>query len=332
MQLQSIHDADIAEKRVLLRVDFNVPFTDSGAIAEDSRIKAVVPTIVLLKQKGAAHITLMTHVGRPEGKVDEALRTAPLFKYLSELTDTTGVEMLENLRFDAREEVNDVGFAQELASHGDVFVNDAFAVCHRAAASTVGVAAFLPAYAGLLVEKEVAHLSEALMPPVGSVAIIGGAKLETKLPLIAQFSSLYTKVCVGGALANEYAPTANDTNVSLPSDGVPQHQGMLDIGPQTAAAWAEEIRRAPFVLWNGPVGMYEKPEYRHGTDTLARAIAEGSCRAVLGGGDTDAALAQFTFDSERVFISTGGGAMLEFLANGGTLPALEVLKNPKVKP
>ena len=321
--LRKVEDADVAGKRVLMRVDFNVPIK-VGVITEDLRIRAAVPTIELLKQNGAAHITLMTHLGRPEGKVDEALRTAPLFKRLSELTNVENVELMENLRFDAREEANDEGFAKELSSHGDLFVFDAFAVAHRDAASTTGVTKFLPSYAGLLVQMEVENLLHALAPEHPALAIIGGAKGETKLPLIERFSSSYEKVLVGGALANEYTP-AHD-NIMMPTDGIPDFKDMLDIGPQTQTAWAKEIEAATFVLWNGPVGMYEKEEYKVGTDALAKALVESNCKAVIGGGDTTAALSKFTFDPGRIFISTGGGAMLEFLANGGSLPAIDVLK------
>ena len=324
MQIKSVADADVAGKRVLVRVDFNVPI-EGGKVVEDMRIRAAIPTIELLHQKGASQITLITHIGRPEGKVVEELRVAPVEARLRELTQAPFV-MEENLRFNPGEEANDPAFAQQLASFGDIFVNDAFAVSHRADASVVGVPKLLPSYAGLLMEKEVHMLSHALVPPPGAIAILGGAKLETKLPLIEKFAALYSKVLVGGAIANEYAShEARPQNVLLPQDGIPQLAGMFDIGTQTREGWVREIAAAPFVLWNGPVGMYEKPEFAQGTDALASALVGSSAAAVIGGGDTAAAIAKFTFDPARIFISTGGGAMLEFLI-AGTLPGIEALK------
>jgi phosphoglycerate kinase len=166
-------------------------------------------------------------------------------------------------------------------------------------------------------------LSKALTPSRPSLAIVGGIKLETKLPLIEKLAPLYDKVLVGGALANELTNPA--ANVVLPEDGVPQFEKMCDIGPKTREAWVSEIHKTAFVLWNGPVGWYEKEGYGEGTKALATALIDSGVQAVIGGGDTAAALAQFSFDSEKVFISTGGGAALEFLANG-TLPGIEVLE------
>jgi phosphoglycerate kinase len=326
MQVKGVQDADIAGKRVLLRIDYNVPLDMTRGkpmIVDDSRMRATLPTITLLRDKGVAKIILATHLGRPDGKVVEELRTAPLFAHLQTLVTTTDMEMLENLRFNPGEEGNDPAFAAELASKADIFVNDAFADCHRAHASIVGVAKLLPAYAGLLVEREIEKLSHALAPQKPSLAIIGGAKLETKLPLIEALAKIYDKLLVGGALATEYKGGA--TNVLLPEDGIPPERPMFDIGPHTRAAWAAEIQKAAFVLWNGPVGVYEKSEYSGGTNALAEALVSSGVHAVIGGGDTDEALAKVHFDPEKVFISTGGGATLEFLADG-TLPGIEVLK------
>lgn len=358
--LRSVRDAEVAGKRVLLRVDFNVPI-ENGVITEDSRIKAAVPTIELLKKNGVSHITLMTHLGRPEGKVDESLRTAPLFKRLSELTDTANIEMLENLRFSPGEEANDEAFAKELSQHGDMFVNDAFAVSHRAAASTVGVTKLLLSYAGLLVEKEVEHLLLALTPPQKSLAIVGGAKFETKQPLLEKLLQSYAQVLLGGALANDLLKArglpvgasfvsdkpvpedmAGDERILMPDDvrvvgedagpsrdahtaDVRAIEKIIDIGPITETHWSGLVTTSEFILWNGPMGVYEKG-FVSGTDALAKALVASTCKAVIGGGDTAAALAKYTFDPARIFVSTGGGAMLEFLTNGGSLPALEVLR------
>ena len=323
LTLRSDEDAEVGGKRVLVRVDFNVPM-QGGAIVNDARIKAALPTISLLIQKGAAKIIILTHLGRPEGKVVEELQVAPLLERLKQYLDSPLIEMHENLRFDPREEAGDEGFAKELAVLGDLYINDAFSNSHRAHASMVALPRLLPCYAGLDLLSEVAHLSAALSPAHPALAIVGGAKAETKLPLIERLSTLYDTVLVGGALAKEYAPTKETT--LLPQDGTPNLKDMLDIGPQTQEAWSNEIKKAAFVLWNGPMGMYEKPEYTRGTDALAKALIESGCRAVIGGGDTEAAIQQFKFDPNRIFVSTGGGAMLEFLANGGTLPALEGLQ------
>jgi phosphoglycerate kinase len=321
MQVKSVRDVDVSGKRVLLRVDFNVPLKD-GKVADDTRIRAALPTIKWLLEKGA-QVSLLTHLGRPEGKVVEGLRTAPLAARLTELLPNAPVTMLENVRFDAGDENNDEAYAKKLAEGYDIFVNDAFAVSHRAHASVVGVTKFLPSYAGFLIEEEIDNLSQALTPPQGAVAIIGGAKYETKAPLIEKFSNIYSKVFVGGNLANEFQPTQR--NVFLPIDAARDETHAADIGPNTIETWAREIKATPFVLWNGPVGMYEDERFKIGTDKIAEAIVSTGVRAVVGGGDTVAAIQRFTFDPNKVFISTGGGAMLEFLIQG-TLPGLEPLK------
>lgn len=362
MRIRSIRDADMQSKRVLLRADCNVPldFTRGApSVADDTRIRAIIPTINLIKKKGASRIALLTHLGRPHGQVVEALRTAPIAKKLAEL-GVAGVEVLENIRFEPGEEVNDPALARKLAESADVFVNDAFAAAHRAHASTVGVATLLPSYAGVLMEQEVARLSAALAPPAGAVAIVGGAKFETKQPLIKKLLGLYEKVLLGGALGNDVIKTrghavgsslvspvpvpielAMEERLVVATDVVAGEPGVdaertalvndiraveaiLDIGPNTAREWASEISRASFLVWNGPMGVYERG-FTHGTDMLAEALASSATPAVVGGGDTVAALSKFSFDRSRIFLSTGGGAMLEFLVQG-TLPALEVLK------
>lgn len=345
MQLKKIQDADVAGKRVLMRVDFNVPIdlTQGTPVMGDAmRITAAVPTIELLKQKGAAHITLMTHWGRPNG-VDELLRTAPLFAHLSTLTDTSNIDMLENLRFNSGEDANDATFAAELAAGRDVFVNDAFAVCHRAAASVVGVAKLLPAYAGLLVQKEVEEISKALTPPEPALAIVGGAKFETKIPLLTKLLDTYGQILLGGALANDMLKARGvdikdsvasgtavppqmvaDSRILVPTDYVWQGDKIMDIGPDTAEHWATMLAAQKFVLWNGPLGWYEKG-FASGTDAVAAALGNSQARAVIGGGNTVEAISKINFDASRVFVSTGGGAMLELIIKG-TLPGLEPLR------
>ncbi len=359
--LRSVTDAPVKDKRVLVRVDFNVPMQD-GRITDDSRIQAAVPTIKLLLQNGAQKIVLLTHLGRPEGKENDAERTAPLLERLKLFVDSPLIEMHENLRFDPREEANDEGFAKELAALGDVYVDDAFSNAHRAHASMVALPKLLPSFAGLQLMDEVARLSEALMPPAESLAIVGGAKFETKEAVLEKLLEHYPKVLLCGALANamlkvrgtpvgrsliskEPVPEnlAADDRIIIPTDvtveceleetkrretgtaDVRSDESIMDVGPNTARSWAAMIKESEFVLWNGPTGVFEKG-FTEGTHTLAPAIVEGTCKAVIGGGDTSAALATFQFDTDRIFVSTGGGAMLEFLAGGGTLPALEVLK------
>lgn len=319
MQVKSVKDAEVAGKRVLVRVDFNVPL-NNGVVEDDMRIRAAVPTIELLHERGAAQLVLITHIGRPDGKIAEELRVAPVEARLRELTSVPFV-MEENLRFGPGDEANDPEFAKKLASLGDVFVNDAFAVSHRAHASTVGVARLLPSYAGLNMEKEIEHLSTALTPPPGAVALMAVTKAD-KIPLIDKLATLYSKVLVGGPVPPDYVPSA--ANIAVPTDGIPELRGLLDIGPATREAWVAEVAKAPFVLWNGPLGWYEKG-YTQSTDAIAQQILSSGTRAVIGGGDTVHALQKFNFDPGKVFISTGGGAMLEFLING-TLPGIEALK------
>ncbi len=356
---------EVKGKRVLVRADLNVPMvTVAGTprVANDLRIRAILPTLELLHQKGAAQIIILAHLGRPGGKVDESMRLAPVEARLRELT-TVSFVMHENLRFSAGEEANDPAFAQELATLGDLYVNEAFADSHRAHASIVGVPKLLPGYAGLRFALEVDKLSAALTPPPGALAVIGGAKFETKEPLIIKLLSLYGEILLGGALGNDVikarglpfggsliskAPVspeiAGDERVVMPTDAfvaelghnaerialIPDtraNESVIDIGPETAALWSEKIKKASFVLWNGPMGLYESG-YADGTNALARALAESGVPAVVGGGDTAAAVEKYTFNPEKVFISTGGGAMLEFLVNG-TLPGIEALKDSK---
>jgi phosphoglycerate kinase len=356
-ELKSIRDADVRGKRVLVHTDFDVPL-QNGAVADDFRIRAALPTLLLLKEKGAQKISIISKLGRPNGVVVEALRMTPVTARLAELIDMADIEVQENLRFDPREEANDESFAKELAALGDIFVNEAFADSHRAHASIVGIPKFLPSYAGLRFMEEVNHITEALTPPQKSLAIIGGAKFETKQPLLEKLVSLYGTIFLGGALANDLLKSrgmpvgaslvssipvpislAENFHIQEPIDlvlsddtasrpaktgDVREGEKIVDIGTNTAAAWAAQIQAAEFVLWNGPAGIYEKG-FVEGTDVLAGALASSSCRALIGGGDTAAALSKFSFDTSRVFISTGGGAMLQLLADG-TLPGIEALR------
>lgn len=366
-KLKSVQGAEVAGKRVLLRMSLNVPLKD-GKVENDFRLKQSLPTLKFLLERGAG-VVVVGYLGREGASVEPVVAalaallpgTKVRFSPTLEVGEVPGGEcvVLENIRREAGEEQNDPALAQKLANLADLFVNDAFAEAHRAYASNVGVAKLLPAYAGLCMEQEVAKLSEALTPPPGSLAIIGGAKFETKQPLIEKLLSLYGEVLLGGALGNDVlkarglpvgaslvsdlpVPVAlaaeprllvaedavvgvgeNNAERDLLINDIRKEERIIDIGHKTAALWSEKVLHAPFVLWNGPMGVYEQG-YTRGTEALADALSRGSGKAVVGGGDTAAALEQFTFDPARVFVSTGGGAMLEYLAKG-TLPALEVL-------
>ncbi len=359
--LVSVRDADIGGKRVLMRVDFNVPLNTSGpeiVIVDDSRIKAAIPTLTFLHEKGAKKIILLTHIGRPEGKSVDTLRIAPIEKALRALVPYPEIEFRENLRFDPREEANDTAFAQELAALGDIYVNAAFPVSHRADTSIVGIPKLLPSYMGLRFEEEVTRITEAFAPEQPATAIVGGAKFETKQPLLEKLLPQYTDILLGGALANDLLkargwpvgsslvsespvpkPLALSDKLQMPIDivvelgtvaratttgDVRQNERIVDIGQQTAAAWSKKIQQSAFVLWNGPTGVYEQG-FVQATDALAEALTKATCKALIGGGDTAAALAKFSFDPARIFVSTGGGAMLQLLADG-TLPGIEALK------
>lgn len=355
-EVKSVENADVVGKRVVVRCDLDVL---EGDKVIDARLRAAVPTLKLLKEKGAAQIVVIGHVGRPEGKVVEMLRVAPVAARLQELAGVE-LEVKENLRFDPREEANDPEFAKELAALGDIFVNESFASAHRAHASTVGIAKLLPSYAGLQFVQEVEHILAATNPPQGSVAIIGGAKFETKRPLLDKLLATYSEVLLGGALGNDVIKArgwpvggslistpvpveiASNERLFVASDAVlknidagaertalvvdtQEHEAIVDIGPTTAVLWADKVERAPFVLWNGTLGIYEQG-FAIGTDALAQAILQSGANALIGGGDTVAAIEKFNFDPRKVFISTGGGAMLELLTLG-TLPGIEALKS-----
>ena len=375
MQVKTIKDADVAGKRVLLRMSLNVPVDESGKVTDTFRLKRSLPTLEHLVSQGAK-VVVVGYFGR-SGETLAPVATA-LGALVPNITmhfaplmpeDAKGeaaklasgeVLILENIRKHPGEEKNDPELAAALAALADIYIDDAFAEAHRAYASNVGVAALLPSYAGFLMEEEVNKLSEALTPPQGALAMIGGAKFETKQPLIEKLLSLYGKVVLGGALGNDMVKArglpfgsslisdlpvpesiAGNDNLLSPTDAAfiggemdgrtsfisdtRADEKIVDIGPDTAAAWSRQIISASFVLWNGPMGVYEQG-FTNGTDTLAQALVTSHVRAIIGGGDTVAAVSKFTFDPARVFVSSGGGAMLEFLAKG-TLPALEVLKD-----
>ncbi len=378
-EIVSVRDADVLGKRVLLRTSLNIPVMADGTVGDTFRLVRALPTLRFLSEKGAK-VIIVGYIGRVGATLrpvfDALQKLAPDIKIsftdapLSEVGPPAAALqageclMLENIRREPGEEGPPAGghieLAKTLASLADIFVDDAFAEAHRAYASNVGVAGLLPSYAGLLFEEEIQKLTQALTPPTRSLAIVGGAKFETKLPLMQKLLDIYPKVLVGGALANDVLKSrgwafgaskvsdmpmpmelAMSKKLLAPTDAVVGEKGanaerttlindiraneyIVDIGPETIARWASDIAEADFVLWNGPMGIYENG-YTTGTDALARALVNSGARAVIGGGDTSAALAHYTFDPERIFISTGGGAMLQFLVDG-TLPGIEALR------
>ncbi len=396
MKLRTIEEAkNLKGKRVLVRVDFNVPLKKSGArivVSDDTRIRAALPTIKYLLGQGAK-VILMSHLGDPNGKVKKNLSLKPVGAVLGKLllmrgtvpTDWEGkkglkkidamktgeVMLLENLRFHPGEEKNDQKFAAGLASLADIYVNDAFAAAHRAHASIVGVPKFLPSYAGFLIKKEIMALSSLVIRPSKPfVALIGGAKISTKINVIENLLKKVNYLLLGGALVNNFLRAAGygvgasiyepkelktarkflkSKKIILPVDfiagdfkgkkaqvvSVPDKkttlcqktQALLDIGPETTKKYSGIIRKAQTLVWNGPMGMFEIPKYSHGTIAIGRLIAarsRGKVFGVVGGGETVEAVEKTKMSEYIDHISTGGGAMLEFL-EGKTLPGIKLL-------
>lgn len=391
MGLRTVRDADVQGKRVLVRVDFNVPI-ESGKVLDDWRLRATLPTIRYLTERGAK-VILLSHLGRPKGKRDEQFSLRPVAQRLSELLgqpvqfadDCVGevaeqaaaqlqageVLLLENLRFHAGEEANDDSFAQQLARLGDVFINDAFGAAHRAHASVHAITKFLPSYAGLLIEREVTHLSRLLEAPEKPfVAVLGGAKVSDKIGVIRNLLTKVDALLIGGAmaftflkaqgyetgkslveadkldLANALLGEAREKGVKLvlpvdvavaesdaedaatqvvPVTAIPADKAGYDIGPETANLFAERIRTAKTVFWNGPMGRFERTPFKAGTKAIAEALAQCSGTTVVGGGETAAAAFEFGIADKVTHVSTGGGAALELL-EGRELPGIAVLK------
>ena len=340
---RSVRNADVAGKRVLVRVDFNVPLEDGG-VADDTRIRAALPTLGLLLERGAAELVLASHLGRPKGP-DPAFSMEPVRARLRELVSDPKVRLLENTRFDPREKVNDPAFAEELAAHGDLFVNDAFGSAHRAHASTEGVAHLLPAYAGLLLERELAELGALLESPERPfVAVVGGAKVEDKIGVLESLAGRADRLLVGGKMAEEREALAPlGEKLVLPVDAVaaaafeadaeacevavddaPDGWLGLDIGPRTREAFAAEIAGARTVFWNGPMGVFEWPRFAAGTRAIAEAVAACDGHTVVGGGDSVRAVDELGLADRIDWVSTGGGASLELL-EGKELPGVAAI-------
>ena len=374
--VDTLNESDLRGKRVLLRSDFNVPFTETGEVADVFRLKSGWRTVQYLAERGA-QVIVVSHLGKSEQTLEPVSRALKHYGSVIFIPDILGpaaqsaiaamkdgeVVLLENLRKDPGEKANDEAFARALAALADIYVDDAFAAAHRAHASIVGVPKFLPHFAGLLMRDEVAHLKVARTPESPSIAILGGAKFETKAPLIQLLLERYNHVFVAGALANDvlkaqgyevgtsliskelpikevlmhphFIPPADVTverpdkqaMVKKPAD-VQKEDCIMDIGPDSVANIAPFIAEAKYILWNGPTGFYERGfvHYTHQVAQLiAGAVAKGA-QSAIGGGDTIAAIAESGIGEDKLgFLSTGGGAMLEYLLKG-TLPGIEALQ------
>jgi len=391
MNKKSVKDVDVKDKKLLMRVDFNVPLNSSGNITDDKRIRAALPTIEYVLDQGA-RLILMSHLGRPKGEVREDMRLDPIGKRLEELlnipvkklNDCIGPEveeavnrmgegevlLLENLRFHREETENDKEFARKLSSLGDLFVSDAFGTCHRAHASTEGVTHHLLSVAGFLVQKEIEYFEKINSSPEKPFALLlGGAKVADKIPVIDNMLTKVDLIIIGGAMAYTFlrqrginigssryeekmADVASSTltnaeakgvEVLLPvdhivcdntddpkqimsTDGADIEEGFMavDIGPRTVELYKSKLQTAKTVVWNGPMGIFERDEFASGTEMMARAIADSSATSVIGGGDSAAAVKKFQVEDRMSHISTGGGASLEYL-EGKVLPGIAAL-------
>jgi 3-phosphoglycerate kinase len=401
MQKLSVRDLDVRGKRVLVRVDFNVPTELRGRksrVTDDTRIRETLPTINYLREHGAK-VILMSHFGRPKGKPVEKYSLRPIGEYLHSLIhhpvifsrDTIGdvpkeiidhmesgdVALLENVRFQSGEEANDPDFAKSLADLGDLYVNDAFGAAHRAHASTVGITKFVEKSAmGFLMEKELKHLKEGLEKPAKPfVVILGGAKVSDKIGVLKALLEKADTILIGGAMANTFlkaegipvgasrvesdkvdlahelldlakrrgvkfllpvdvveadeiragADMRNTSRLS-PQHGISDGWQAVDIGAATIALYQEEIAKAETILWNGPMGVFEIPEFGEGTIAIAEAMAQSGATTIIGGGDSVTAVKQAGLAGKMTFISTGGGASLELL-EGKELPGVAALSD-----
>ena len=394
MPKKTVKDIEVKGKRILVRVDFNVPLDiNTGGISDDSRIRASLPTIKYLVDH-KAKVILCSHLGRPKGKVVEELRIAPIAQRLSQLIglpisavpDCVGQEVgsrvealkeggilfLENVRFHPEEEANEPFFAQELARLADIYVNDAFSTAHRAHASTIGMAKYLPAVAGLLMEKELKAMENLLHAPKRPFAcLIGGAKVSDKMGLLQNMLKRVDILLVGGgmaatflkaqgykvgrslveedklSLAKQLLQEAGEWKVSLllptdvvvaegieagastkivPITNMPPSAIAVDIGPRTIELFCNELRRCCTIVWNGPMGIYEIPQFAQGTKSLANFLSTLNATTVIGGGSSAEVVQEMGLTHKMTHVSTGGGASLRFL-EGVVLPGVEVLQD-----
>ncbi len=340
---RSVRDADVDGKRVLVRADLNVPLED-GRVADDTRIRASLPTLRLLLDAGAAEVAVCSHLGRPKGP-DPAFAMAPVEAHLRGLLPDERVRVLENTRFNTGETKNDPDYARELAEGRDLYVNDAFGSAHRAHSSTEGVAHLLPAYAGLLLLDELEHLGRLLGEVERPfVLVAGGAKVDDKLGVLTHLGGRADTVLIGGKMAEQLrdenplpfpvelpvdvvaaAAFAADAETDVvPSDAVPDGWLGLDIGPATASRFGGLVRAARTIFWNGPMGVFEWPRFAAGTTALAQAVAEADAYSVVGGGDSVRAVNEAGLADSVSWVSTGGGASLELL-EGKELPGVAAI-------
>jgi len=396
MPKMTVKDIEVRNKRVLVRVDFNVPLNEkTGEITDDNRIRAALPTIQYLTEQ-RAKVILMSHLGRPKGKVVEDLRLGIAARRFSEILgqpvsmapDCVGsdvenmvatmkagdVLMLENLRFHAEEESGDASFARALARLGDVYVNDAFGAAHRAHASVSAIAQYLPAAAGFLMEKEVENLDKILESPARPfAALLGGAKISDKVSMLENIMDKVDYIMVGGGMAATFLKAKSyevgqsliesdmletskllmelaqkeKVNLMLPVDVVvadevsdeakteivsvekiPKEKRIVDMGPQTVSDFSRELQKCKTIFWNGPMGIFEIPRFARGTQELAKLLAGLEAMTVIGGGSTAEAVIDMGLAEKMTFVSTGGGASLEFLS-GDKLPGVEALLDRK---
>ena len=386
---KTVRDIDVKGKKVLVRVDFNVPIKE-GKVTDDTRIKAAMPTLKYMLDQDASLI-LFSHLGRPKGGPDPKYSMRPVADHLAGLMgkpvkfvdDCVGPQaeaaakelkpgeilLLENTRFHPEEEKNDMNLAKQMASLADLYVNDAFGSAHRAHSSTEGVAHFLPAVSGFLMEREIQYLGQAIANPERPfVAILGGAKISDKIGVIKNLLKISDQILIGGGMANTFfkaqgysigdslvedaaLDTAKEllqsgssqlrlpvdvviadkaesdaTSKVMPMGPVPDGWKILDVGPETVASYAKVVKDAKTVVWNGPMGMFEVPEFSKGTFGVAQAVAASSAVSIIGGGDSVAAINKSGLESKITHISTGGGASLEML-EGLTLPGVAALQD-----
>jgi phosphoglycerate kinase len=338
-----VQSAEVGGKRVLVRSDLNVPLED-GRVADDTRIRAALPTLELLLERAASQVFVCSHLGRPKGP-DPAFSMTPVEREVRRHLDDERLVVLENTRFHSGETKNDPDFSRELADERDLFVNDAFGSAHRAHASTVGVAQLLPAYAGLLLERELEELGKLLGEVERPFVLVsGGAKVEDKLGVLRTLGRRADAVLIGGKMAEELRESNPlDFPVELPSDVVaaaafeqyaesrivpyeelPEGWLGLDVGPETRARFAERIAEARTIFWNGPMGVFEWPRFAEGTKAVAQAVAASRAYSVVGGADSVRALTELGLHDQVSWVSTGGGAALEFL-EGKELPGVAAI-------
>jgi 3-phosphoglycerate kinase len=340
---RSVRQADVGGKRVLVRADLNVPL-ENGRVADDTRIQAALPTLRYLLDHDAVDVAVCSHLGRPKGP-DPAFSMEPVRAGLAELLPDQRLEVLENTRFDPGETKNDPEFARRLAEGRDLFVEDAFGSVHRAHASTVGVAELLPAYAGLLLERELEELGKLLGEVERPFVLVsGGAKVEDKLGVLRNLGGKADTVLVGGKMAEQLRednPLGFDVELPrdvvaaaaferdaetqvVPYNALPDGWLGLDIGPETREAFAAEISRARTIFWNGPMGVFEWPGFAEGTRAVAQAVAQSDAYSVVGGADSARALRELGLQDQVSWLSTGGGAALELL-EGKELPGVAII-------